>query len=142
MRITQGQATSRAAYYDRNPLKVSQFQDHSSLAPSGMTQRWTYTVPAARKCQVDGLIASMFRQSVGAPVGESEVMINLVGTATGPFVMDIDVQNNVVGGLGYLSNSGGPILLTGDIISCYSRDLSTGGTIAYTTSFHGIEYDQ
>jgi hypothetical protein len=140
LRINQVGSTARAAFYDRNPLKVNGKDDFVTRAPAGGTQRWIYTVPAARKTQVDSAICLSNRATVGAPGGEVQciVMIDALNTS---YVVFADSNSNTVGFLDKAMIGTGVLLLAADAIRGQTSDSSTGGTVTYLSSFHGVEFD-
>ena len=55
-------------WYDRNPTSISKTFTNTGVAPHVITARWTYTVPAGRKCQIEFVQIELVRKTVAAPV--------------------------------------------------------------------------
>ncbi len=131
-----------AQYYDRAPLTISKSGSSNGAAPHAATQRWTYTVPSARKLLIELLSLTQIRLTVAAPVGLWQNGIqytpNLQGIAT--IWVHISLGNNI-GDKDHLATGLGMTLLPGDVINQVDTDTSTGGTTTQQSGMKGTEFD-
>lgn len=135
-------AASRPAWYDRNPVTKRNYYAAVGLAPHADTQRWVYTVPAAKKFVVQTVDVHCTRVTAAAPVGRVWNYINLTpngGAAGGVltrFMWGNNVGDHLEGVIG-----GQPTLLAGDVLEGHTRDEGTGGTVDYANETTGVEFD-
>jgi hypothetical protein len=140
MRLTQA-FSGRPNYYDRAPLQAMQAFD-GTVGPHGATTRWTYTVPAGRKANIESLAGMIRRQTVaGTPAlfqnsaqytpfgGSVKIRYNLANNS-----------NAVDGGQNYNIGVAGT-MLAGDALAMTTIDGSTTGTVEYVCSAGIFEYD-
>jgi hypothetical protein len=138
MRITTSGAANRNVLYDRNPTSIStMFGQALAVAPHTSTARWTYTVPTGRKAAIVGAHYEVFRNSAATTGGDITSLVN----AQNAFPVYFDVFNNTVGFTDRERNSGTMYLLAGQAITANDTDLSTGGSVSFTTSAEGTEFD-
>ena len=125
-------------WYDRNPTSISKTFTNTGVAPHVITSRWTYTVPAGRKCQIEFVQIELVRKTVAAPVNTAFGYVTIAGASFLRAVMEsntIGERSNTVAGVGV-------ILEAGDVIAGLTFDSSTGGTITYTLTLKGTEFDE
>jgi hypothetical protein len=123
MRVNTG-FSAKAAYYDRNPLDVSQHFGVSGLAPATLTTRATYTVPSGRKAFLAWVDLTIMRDAAAAPAGR--VMIDADGPAA-IGILCLQLQN-VVGVITSKTLYQGALSLAGSVHTLDTWDVSTGGT--------------
>lgn len=141
MKLTTGQSSGRAQYYDRNPTNVIKSLRTAALAPHTTTQRWSYTVPAARKAYIGGAQSSVDRVTAAAPAALSFNTIQV--TPNGGSLtdwLDALIEGNNVDSRADIASSGG-FMGAGDVIQSEDFDNSTGGTIQYFGSAMITEFD-
>lgn len=124
------------------PSKVNPFYNVAAVAPHAVTTRWTYTVPAGRFCVLESAYAWALRDAAAAPAG---LVIALV-----QYTPSGGVSNRVVTAA-FLNaavdtnrqmNWGSELRMkAGDKLEGVTLDLSTGGTVFYSLSAIGTEYD-
>jgi hypothetical protein len=141
MRVTQA-PTSRASYYDRNPLEIQQTFAFTGFAPHAITTRWTYTVPAARKALVDAVSGSLAVDAVATTRVIVQLYIDLDPAGTNTSIVAMQEENqNTVGIIARAFLAPQMLLTAGRIISMQTADNSTGGTIRYQGAMHATEFD-
>ena len=128
-------------WHDRNPLVI--FLYYNSIdAPAVNSTKWTYTVPKGRKCYIEYAACEMMRISVANPGGYAECNIT--------FTPNKQIKNNILDAVLVTNNAGDStnkdigqtiILLAGDILTCETEDLSTGGQIFFFGCIKGTEFD-
>lgn len=135
MRISS-YAVARPSYYDRNAASVSG-QYAATVGPHSATTRFTYTVPAGKKCLIEASFESVTRATaatiaglVGVYAGTSNVRcINIVTTNN---TVPVCVQDKGTTQLTVYASA----TFTG-----VSSDASTGGTNEIIIQFNGTEFD-
>lgn len=133
-----GQA--RANALDRNPTDVNQNYSNT-LAPHVTTTRWTYTVPAGRKCLVELVNSRIMRITAAAPAGYADVAISLGNVLAYLALAELNSGDNAIGVRESKYITAQALLLAGDVLQAQTADGSTGGTIGYLASFKGTEFD-
>ena len=133
-------AGARLAWHDRNPSQAA-FNYGNTVAPHANTQRWTYTVPAARKCMIEVLMARALRVTVAAPVGRAGGFVYLSNVTNNPALIDVALINNTVGAIDARNLGGSVTLLAGNTIEAWTSDASTGGTVEWAMMMKGLEFD-
>ncbi len=137
MRITNpGQA--RAYPQDRNPLTINQLYS-ATVAPHGVTTRWTYTVPASRKAQMESVLARILRITAAAPVAYADADV-AVGNVLS-YIAIADLMTNNVGDRISVNLGAAAFLQAGEFVVGRTQDASTGGTISYVASLKATEFD-
>lgn len=122
----------------RNPLKVAGYYQTDAIAPQGLTNRFTYTVPAGRVCLIRSLFINIYRVTAAAPVG---IWAGLI-LAGGNYVIDLrSIRNAAHDSLGPVAWNPEIWLGAGQTCIGQTSDLSTGGTVSYSMAMSGIEFD-
>jgi hypothetical protein len=131
--------SGRPAQYDRNAININTGLIVAATGPHATTTRFSYTVPAARKCQIGTAFVRTRRVTVAAPVG-----------LTGAFVQDQSlvtyyavIQNtlNAIDNIDSMVVSSSGILVAGTVVLGRTTDLGTGGTVEYVLGLTGQEFD-
>lgn len=133
--------TARPAYYDRNPLILG-FSVHQTFAPHGATDRWSYTVPAGRKAQLEYAFVRTRRTNLATTPNDFDALlrINPAGGGTIVLVLMPVATNTVEAGM-TVSVSGPITLNTGDRLFATTIDQSVDGLVTYTITAKLLEYD-
>lgn len=126
---------------DRNPLGISYSFASGSIAPHADTTRWTYTVPANRRFILNEAYAHLCRTALAGAAGAISVNILVNQGAGNIYVARLYDLNNYVGDTMQLVIPAGLVLLAGHYIYATTSDTSTGGTVLYTVTLTGFEYD-
>lgn len=132
----------RQQWFDRNPLAVAKSFVQTAVAPHATTVRWSYTVPAARKCQLEMVALEVLRDVAAAPVGFASVLVRYTpsgGAAT--TIVRIDTLNNTVGAVNVSSLGGAITGFPGDLFEGLTADGSTGGSNLYVVTGKFTEFD-
>ena len=131
----------RSEWYDRNPLVITE-TFWNETGPHGSITRWTYTIPAGRRCMIMSTLVRGYRITAATAIGRWGAIINLGGGGqeTGFILYSASFDNTIAGVLPPLM--GNQILLgAGDIVKGFTSDGSTGGTTNMALSMHGVEFD-
>lgn len=130
---------SRPEWYDRNPLSISNTYTALGVAPAGVTTRWTYLVPANRKFFCTSLQSSVLRNSAGAANANVQAWVDEVLGAN--IFAEAHIITNVAGDRADQQRSHTALILEANSLRGRTFDQSTGGSIDYSLSILGIEYD-
>jgi len=136
-------SSARPAWYDRNPKSKIIGYDNQGVAPHVTTERISfYTVPADKIVIINFVYIQMVRSTVAAPVGEARTEIRLTpyGDSEEDFITLIHFDNTV-GATQQIVGSNVP-LFAGDKLRAVTRDLSTGGEMAYCIRAKLTEFDE
>jgi len=130
----------RPAWYDRNPLNYQQAYNLST-GPHIANERLTYTCPKGRVAFVELIDIEMVRLTVAAPVGEVHTYVTLTPTTPsyGTIARAIMLTNGVADRVP--KQVYGITLFAGEIISIYTVDNGTGGTVRYSGTMKIVEFD-
>lgn len=132
----------RNQWYDRNGITRDAGFNGAATAPHVSILRWSYTVPSTKKFMLQTYFIASVRDTVTATPSEATASIFLYGLGVGGRKI---IQNNFIkGALGdglTLVGSGGSVLMPTDRLEGYTEDASVGGTVHYTNSITGVEYD-
>lgn len=135
-----GQAATRVLAQDRVTAAV--FQSYfAALAPTASTQRWTYTVPAAKLAQIDLLWSSIVRLVVASAlaINEQWVLFTPSGGAAS-LIADLFLASNT-GGAQVQQYTPQPLtLFAGDTIALRNQNTDTGGQSSFGSALKGFEY--
>lgn len=127
-------------YYDRHPL-VLPFQYQGTIAPAGVTTRWSYTVPANRLAFVEFCFTIVLRATVAAPADVAQAnVIYSNGSAQAALAIAM-ILNNTVGMQDQSLGNNYGLMVAGDTLLGQSVDLSTGGTVFYDITAKVCEFD-
>lgn len=142
MRLSNTQAVSRPAFFDRNPGPKTSMYSAGGVAPHASTTRWSYTVPVGRKAWVDSMWIQVDRAAAGTTAGVVAANLNYVpnGGTVGVFGQGW-LFNNAVGAVNQVVAEQFGYLGAGDVLSSTTSDGSTGGSIDYTIAAKYTEYD-
>jgi len=136
------QASDRANYYDRNAT-AKLFQYGATVAPHSVTQRFSYTVPGAKKAYLESIYLWKRRETVAGTPGDHNLYIqytpNGMSAATIAQLLD---STNAAGGSGlsqYYTQFG--LLGPGDQITGATYDNSIGGNVQFLVALKLTEFD-
>lgn len=135
-------ANPRQQWFDRNPLAVAKAYVNAATAPHATTVRWTYTVPAARKVQLEMVALEVLRDAAAAPVGFASVLVRYTPNGgANTTIVRIDTLNNTVGAVNVQSLGGAITGFAGDLFEGVTSDGSTGGSNLYVVTAKFTEFD-
>ena len=126
----------RLEWYDRNPLSKNPSYE-GSVGPHAAVDRASYTVPTGKKFLLENSMVHMDRDVEATTPGWAGVEI----LARDAVLIYATIRTNVVGDKAKMNVGRSVIMRAGEVVRISSFDLSTGGTIRYDSSFHGIEFD-
>lgn len=133
---------ARPQWYDRNPLAKSLAFAGSAIAPHGNTVRWTYTVPANRKCLLEWNYNFILRETAAGVLGAEVIQINYTPSGGGgALLQDTRQVNNSANALTQITTTPQLSLFAGDNVNGDTTDTSTGGTSTYALMAKGTEFD-
>lgn len=142
MRKGMAQGIARPTYYDRNPVAKAFTYDAAAVAPHAQTTRWTYTVPAGKKAQLQTSTFMLERDAAAAPAGYTRSQIVYTPSGGGNFAIYVVEFVNAGVDANRSSNIGlGMTLLAGDQLISQTQDGSTGGSVAYVVGSTLQEFD-
>lgn len=139
-----GQSFSRQAIWDRNPNTLNPGNQYNAqaVAPHGATTRWTYTVPSNFRTMVSSIFAQFMRITAAAPVGRLSAGVQYTASGgAGEFMLRGVCLTNVIGDKDSQSWHGDMVMLAGDNLLGTTSDAGTGGTVDYTVSWQGVEFN-
>jgi hypothetical protein len=134
-------STIRSQWYDRNVVTRGMSYAAAAVAPHADTARWSYTVPASKKFQLNTSTISAQRDTAGT-TGVALAYINLT-TASAVTTKQLVVQH-FNGGTGtYETKPLGQsmMLMPTELIEGRTVDASVGGSMSYTIDATGSEFD-
>lgn len=133
---------TRPNWYDRNPTPRYFTSLVENSAPHGSVQRYTYTVPANRKCIIEVSCASWQRLTVAAPSGVATAAININdGLGSSANIPIIRNNSNTAGFMDHALLALQAVLIAGHQLSANDLDISTGGLCTYIMDTKLTEYD-
>ena len=121
---------ARPAYYDRAPVPIFNSHNVGGVAGGfGLTNRWTYTVPAGKAAWVEFIFVQVIRQSAAGAVGGMQSIVQL-DDAINPIqlLLHAFIITNGVGDRAQEQASPVCYLQAGDQLLGQTADGSTGGT--------------
>jgi len=135
-------ASSRAAWYDRNPKTIYYWDAEDAIAPHATVNRWTYTVPSGRKARAELTFLWIYRDTAASSVGIASIFIKYAPKTTNDAtIVQLDFDNNTVNAI--LDNSQNLQLMMQETDQIYEedKDSGTGGTVSFLDVFKGTEFD-
>jgi len=139
----------RPLWYEnaRNPLQVMKyFSAHpnaaSAIAPHSSTSRWTYTVPSGKKAYVELVDVLIMRTEAASAADTVWVLVNhtaFTGGVAG--LISTEFISNTVGASATKTLSQSVLMLTGDTLTAFTADMSTGGKCVYAVTCKITEFD-
>jgi hypothetical protein len=140
MKVTS-YAVARPAYYDRGAASINKAYGASGIAPHVNTTRFTYTVPAGRKCVVENICVSIYREGVASPIGQVFGYVVLFDGSTYCNLVNLYTAANTVGATSTNIVGNGATVYAGEQIIGGTWDLGTGGTNDFRLNAKGTEYN-
>jgi len=135
MKVTS-YAVARPNYYDRNSISTYQSYDAGASPHSGTT-RWTTTVAAGKKLQVEQAIVGYYVTVVGTVAGNYGSQLYVVGQ----ILATVGAATNVVGANTYVNPPGIITIYGGETLYAVTYNFTTGGTVNHLTNFKGTTFD-
>jgi hypothetical protein len=132
----------RPAWYDRNPVTTFKSYYEGNVAPHGLTERWTYTVPSGKKALVELIAIWMNRTAAPTTLGRAEARLLFFpsGGSETPLVYSVLYDSNV-GAEKNVNIGQSSIMLQGDKIRATTYDGSIGGNVSYLVLAKITEFD-
>lgn len=127
---------ARPAYYDRNAASINGNYG-ATVGPHTGTTRFTYTVPASKKCLVEATFGVITRATAATTAGLVAVY---AGTSTVRSINIVTTNNTVPVALQDKSYTQLTVY-SGASFTAVSQDGSTGGTNEIIIQFSGTEFD-
>lgn len=129
-------------WFDRNPLNIQRGYQNT-LGPAGTATRWEYTVPVGRKAFVESIVCLLIRITAAAPVGRANCGITLTPAGQALFYdcAVSELLDNNVGAQSSVILGQSLILFQGDLLTGWTADTSTNGTIYYRIIAKITEFD-
>ena len=141
MRQYNGQ-TARPTPGDRAPISRGTSYASLGIAPHVITQRFLYTVPAAKKFSLGFATVEALRATAAAPVGQVAAQVRTTTLQpTTNYPAAVRTLDNTVGSAARISSAPTLVLVAGESVDGVTEDVSTGGTMNYLLSYQGTEYD-
>lgn len=123
-------------------LQVLRAYGPTGLAPHGVTQRWTYTVPVNKIARVDLVDMGLHRQSSSTTLGNHycRIVVTPNGESDSP-IMSLHEQEGSPEKVTTKSASPKIILLAGDEIEYQTGDSGVGGSVFHWGHAFISEFD-
>ena len=134
-------AVARPQYYDRNATTKNLAYGAAAIAPHLNTTRFTYTVPSGRKCFVESLSVSSYRDSAATVAGQQLLNIVVYDGVTYCNLISLYYATTTVGAVQTQILGNNATVYAGHVILGATWDLGTGGTQDLRLSAKGSEYD-
>lgn len=132
---------TRNNWYDRNLTPQLQRYMSGQIAPHASALRINYTVPAGKMAIIGGAIATMMRGVAATSVAEWAIQLGVTYSTGNLMIVELYSLSNAIGAFGQSVSSGQIILPSNSVVTGYTWDLSTGGTVRYTISLDLNEFD-
>lgn len=130
------------SFLGQHPANVSIGFIGNGVAPHANTSRASYTVPAGKRALIQACLGSVMRDTVGAPVGRYGLFVERDDGVTPDTILSLTSLANTVGAYNSLSYADQSYMKAGDIVTIYTGDLSTGGTVSYFAHVSITEFDE
>lgn len=132
---------ARPSPWDRNPVNRGK-NAYANVAPHGATTRWTYTCPTGKKAYLVNAMVGMMRRAVAAPVGvfTVEIDVTCVDATAAQLMVLRSIDNSITKEQNAMIGASAP-LVAGELISSFTTDASTGGTVEYISGAWLQEFD-
>lgn len=131
-----------------NPLSIDRRYDASvvgSVGPHAQTERWRYQVPLRRRTKIETVFAEVLRSAVGGTnqpyYGRVELQRSGAQDWTPVCIASSSQGTTIVSGGQRQVNSGPFDMYEGDTIRAVTADTTAGGTVGYTLTLIGTEFD-
>jgi len=138
MKVTS-YAVARPAFYDRNAASFGGGYA-AVVAPHATTTRISVTVASGKKVILEGVNASVNRQTVATVAGLVNLYANITSVA-GFRLVDIATTNNIALVRERQFVVVAATIYAGEIFDVYTEDPSTGGTVQYIVQYKGTTFD-
>jgi len=137
-----GLSSKLLQWYDRSPGNKTQIYFAGGVGPHGETQRWTYSVPAGKKAWLGPLFIEVMRATAATTVGAvvGDIRYTPQGGTTGRLLI-ARLFTNSVNDNDRKELPAFMLLQTGDTLTAYTADGSTGGTMNYTVQAMITEFN-
>ncbi len=133
MKVTS-YAVARPAYYDRTATGQLLAFTGGSVAPHVQTTRFTSTVAAGKKAQVEELLCATWRDSAAATAGLRYIVASVQDSVISANVVVILTTLNTTFTLIQDRLAAPMTLYAGENVNAVTNDSSTGGTTNYWMS--------
>lgn len=140
-RPSESQASPRAEWYDRNAAPQPKTYAANNVAPHVATQRWSYTVPSGKKAWLESLFLFVIRQTAATAAGRSGCAITVTQDALMVNLLNNEFTDNTVNHLKDMFATNFGILVAGNVVTGWTFDESTGGTMGYTIAAKLTQFD-
>ena len=133
---------ARPTYYDRNAISGSISYQGAGIAPHADTQRATVTLASSKRAFLEATSLIYIRATAAtsaAFVYASASLLPSGGTGVGYLL--VPQINNTVGTVSNISLGGSLTIGSGDVLSLYTADTSTGGTYNYYLAIKYTQFD-
>jgi len=135
-------SSAKETWHDRNPVQRLQSYSVAAVAPHGLTERWTYTVPAGTKTALEIALLMVTRDAAATTVGLARATIFYTPSGgSEEALLDAALLTNTVGDQDRAILGASAVLLPGDLIRATTIDASTGGTINYVLTAKIVDFD-
>lgn len=134
-------ANPRQQWYDRNPVMVASGYS-AAVAPHAAVDRWTYTVPAGKKANVEFSFASVTKATLSTTTAVYRAQTRYIpsgGASVG--IIIAEQYLDAIGSQAMIGLGGAFIMGAGDFIAGRTVDSNGDGTVLMQVSFKATEYD-
>lgn len=134
---------NRGNYYDRNARTIMLSFASGGIGPAGgFQQRWSYTVPAGRRAQVDSTIVEIIRDAVANADNGAQAILEITpaGGSTAEYFRNF-MLNNTLGFAQIIPLGSTGNLQAGDVFSSKTTVAGTGGSVFFGIYAKLTEFD-
>jgi hypothetical protein len=132
---------ARPAPIDRNNTTTVNAYGARGTAPHVQTSRFSQTIASGKKGSLTGAMAYVQRTTAATTVTFPNIIVTLnTGAGNNP-LLNVQLRDNVVGTVVHQVYGGSATFAAGTVISAFSEDGSTGGTIDYFATAVVQEFD-
>lgn len=130
------------SFLGQHPKNVSIGWIGNGIAPHANTSRVSYTVPAGKRALIQACLGTTIRDTVAAPIGRFGLFVERDDGVSPDTILSLTSLANTIGANNQLSYADQSYMKAGDIVTIWTGDLSTGGTVSYFAHVSITEFDE
>ena len=131
---------SLAPYWDRSPTVIIQNSDLTAIAPHGLANRSSYTVPTGKRTMIDSVTAGLEQETLATTAGFARSSVVYQETGDLRYLVQAVTYEVAAGTRDHWHLSQCGLMLAGEVIRIRTIDGKTGGTMAYHAHFKLLEF--
>jgi hypothetical protein len=131
---------SLAPYWDRSPVPIIQSYDTTGVAPHGLANRSSYTVPTGKRSIIDAVSVGLEQDAAASAAGFARASVVYQEIGDTRYLVQAVTYEVAVGTRDHWHLSQCGLMLAGEVVRIRSIDGKTGGTMAYHAHFKLLEF--